>query len=665
MKESKGKNRGDIMAIRREYYSSTIKEFLNTENGVILGQLLINDEFATTDLQQNSWHQEISILKNQLSNFEHGDVSLEFTIPRIGRRIDAVCIINGIIFLLEFKVGDKEHKKSTEDQVMDYALDLKYFHEASKDRYIVPISIPTEAPIHSNVPSFADDKIAGVLLCNKNTISNSIQQVLSHVGDKQLSMMDWINSRYSPTPTIIEAAQALYRNHSVEEISRNDAGAKNLTLTTKAISLIIDSCKRDHKKAICFVTGVPGAGKTLAGLNIANQRHQFEADEHAVFLSGNGALVDVLQAALAKDRANREGITVANAKRETEAFIQIIHKFRDEALTTEMPPAEKIAIFDEAQRAWNESSLADFMKRKKCVADFHQSEPEFLISIMDRHQDWAAIICLVGGGQEIHDGEAGIVDWFLALKDKYCDWEIYLSDRMTDAEYIGDSSINTLLNGRRYLIEPSLHLGVSLRSFRSEKLSLFTKTVLDNNPEQAADVYSELKQSYPIVMTRDFNTAKSWVKNKSRGNERYGLLASSEGKRLRGVGIWVPSKINHVGWFLNGKDNVDSSYYLEVAASEFEVQGLEIDYGILAWDADFRYVSGEFDYFRFRGTCWNHINIEQRQKYLKNAYRVLLTRARQGLIIFIPKGGAEDVSRKPEYYDDTYRYLKSIGVEEM
>lgn len=653
------------MAIQREYYSSSIKDFLETDENLILGQLLINDEFETTDLQKISWKKEITILKQQLASFSRGDICFEYTIPRIGHRIDVVCIIDGIVFLLEFKVGDREYRKSMEDQVMDYALDLKYFHEVSKDRYIIPIGVATEAPIKANILFVMEDKIASVCCCNKNNIGDELNHVLLKRHDRNLIMSEWICSRYAPTPTIIEAAQALYRNHSVDDISRNDAGAQNLTTTTKAINDIIITCKRENKKAICFVTGVPGAGKTLAGLNIANDRHQFEQDEHAVFLSGNGPLVDVLQKALAKDRASRERITIASAKRETKAFIQIIHKFRDEALSTSNPPIEKVAIFDEAQRAWDEASLTDFMKRKKGVANFNQSEPEFLISIMDRHESWATIICLVGGGQEIYSGEAGIQDWFAALKKKYFNWDIYLSSKMTDDEYIGDSSISALLAGRSYHVEESLYLGVSLRSFRSEKLSEFVKYLLDNEPQMASEVYKILAGNYPIVMTRNLDTAKTWVRTRARGNERYGLLASSEAKRLRGIGVWVQSEINHVGWFLNGKDNVDSSYYLEVAASEFKVQGLEIDYGVIAWDADLRYSNEEFDFYRYRGTCWNHINIEQRQKYLKNAYRVLLTRARQGMVIFIPEGSSEDLSRKEEYYNGTYQYLKSIGIQEI
>lgn len=653
--------------MQRAYYSARIREFLVEKPETLLGKLMVSDEFSTTDLQKNAWRKEIDILQDQLRSVENGDIAFEYTIPRMGHRIDVVCIIHGLIFLLEFKVGDSEYRKSTADQVMDYALDLKYFHELSADRYIIPISIPTEAPSVCNEVSFMEDKISNVLKCTKDNIGLTISSVLSSVQDQDLSIADWINSRYAPTPTIIEAAQAMYRNHSVKDISRNDAGAHNLTATTETINQIIDDCKRNHKKAICFVTGVPGAGKTLAGLNIANERHNFDADEHAVFLSGNGPLVDILQAALAKDRSSRTGITIAEAKKETKAFIQIIHRFRDEALTTNNPPAEKVAIFDEAQRAWNEESLTDFMKRKKGVDAFNQSEPEFLIRIMDRHQDWAVIVCLVGGGQEIYNGEAGIIDWFRALQNKFRNWHIYLSDKITDSEYVGNSSIEELLTGCSYSLRPALHLGVSLRSFRSEKLAEFVKLLLDNEPSAAAAVYSELSIHYPIILTRDLDKAKEWIRKKARGTERYGLLASSEGKRLRGIGIWVPSVINHVGWFLNEKDNVDSSYFFEVAASEFKVQGLEIDYSILAWDADLRRSGKGFDYFKFRGTRWNHVNNMQQQKYLKNAYRVLMTRARQGMIIFVPSGTdpEDDPTRDSAFYDDIYKYLRSCGIKEL
>lgn len=651
--------------MKREYYASSIRHFIQAEPDEVLGQLLINDVFETTELQKNAWREEIRILQEQLQVIPDGDIVFEYTIPRIGHRVDVILLIRGVLFLLEFKIGEREYKKSTDDQVMDYALDLKYFHEASRSLFIVPINVSTEASAHERILELMRDGISSVLCCNKQNIAQQLISALKWLPERKVQLSDWLNSRYVPTPTIIEAAQALYRNHSVENISRNDAGAENLSATSQAINDIIERCKKEKKKAICFVTGVPGAGKTLAGLSIANDRHQFDEDEHAVFLSGNGPLVDVLQEALARDKAEREHITKEAAKRETKAFIQMIHRFRDEALASARPPVEKVSIFDEAQRAWNREKLSEFMRQKKGVLGFDQSEPEFLISIMDRHKDWATIICLVGGGQEIYTGEAGIEDWFKALHAGYDQWEIYLSDRMVDQEYLGNSSINDLLGSRSYHAVPALHLGVSLRSFRSEKLSGFVKALLDQDEKQASELLASLKNSYPICLTRNLDTAKRWVKQKARGSERYGLLASSEGKRLRGVGVWVPTGINHVSWFLNGKKHVDSSYYLEVAASEFEVQGLEIDYGLLAWDADLRMEHGKFAHYRYRGTSWQHIHLEQRQKYLKNAYRVLLTRSRQGFIIFLPKGDPEDPSRKPEYYDGTYQYLKRIGLDEI
>ena len=596
---------------------------------------MIEDSFRTEDIQKNAWRAEIQVLKEQLAFFPDGEIAFEFTIPRMGHRVDAVLIIQGIIFLLEFKVGDDTYAKSTKDQVMDYALDLKYFHEASRDRTIVPIIVPTEAADQANTLALMEDGIAQVLCCNRHNIGDVLRQVLSQMHAAPLPMDAWLDARYAPTPTIIEAAQALYRAHSVRDISRSDAGAENLTVTTAAINQIIDECKARHKKAICFITGVPGAGKTLAGLNIANARHQFNEDEHAVFLSGNGPLVAVLQEALARDRAATHNVTKEQARRETKSFIQVIHKFRDEALSSLRPPIEKVAIFDEAQRAW------------------------------DADADWAVIVCLIGGGQEINTGEAGIAEWLHALREQYPDWEIHLSDRMTDSEYVGSSDIQRMLGDRAYRVVSSLHLGVSLRSFRSERLADFVKALLDEDAAAARELYTALHLNYPIVLTRDLGRAKAWVRSKVRGTERPGMLASSKAKRLRSVGIWVNVQRDPVAWFLNDPANADASCFLEVPATEFEVQGLEIDYGLLSWDADLRYCNGGFDYFDCRGARWMHVNKEQGQRYLKNAYRVLLTRARQGLVIFVPEGDMDDETRRLEYYDGTYAYLKSLGLREI
>jgi hypothetical protein len=647
----------------KAYYDNTISGFLGTSDETILGRLMISDEFRTTIEQKNSWRSEIEILKRQLRHVPDGSIIFEYTIPRIGDRIDVTCIINGIIFALEFKVNNTEYLSADEEQVVDYALDLKYFHEESEHRHIVPILIATDAAPFGTTVTIFDDKILDTILCNKDNIAEKINAILRVIPQgESITTNAWINSRYRPTPTIIEAAQALYQRHDVKEISRNDAGAENLEKTNAAINYVIEDCKTNHKKAICFITGVPGAGKTLAGLNIANTRHQFEENDHAVFLSGNGPLVQVLQEALARDDAKRNSISKNKAKTKTKAFIQIVHRFRDAAVSSNEPPLEKVAIFDEAQRAWDMEQLTKFMAQKKGVPDFNKSEPESLIEFMNRHDDWATIVCLVGGGQEINTGEGGIVDWFDALRNHFPDWEIYLSDKMTDSEYVGESSIDALL-GREYHVIPELHLSISMRSFRSEKQSAFVKALLDCNTEDAAALYNELKEKYPIVLTRDLNTAKEWVRTKSRGSERYGMMATSAAERLRTRGIWAANDIKPVKWFLEGKDDVDSSFYLEITATEFAVQGLEIDYGIVAWDGDVRYCDGDFIYKRFTRNMWCNVNKEERRRYMKNAYRVLLTRSRQGMVIYVPEGNVNDVTTAPELYDGTYEYLKSIGIQ--
>ena len=649
----------------KAYYDNTISGFLSTSDETILGRLLISDEFRTTTEQKNSWRSEIEILKRQLRHVPDGSIIFEYTIPRIGDRIDVACIINGIIFALEFKVNNTEYLPADEEQVVDYALDLKYFHEESEHRHIVPMLIATDAAPFGTTITIFDDKILDTILCNKDNIAEKFNAILRVIPQgENISTNAWINSRYRPTPTIIEAAQALYQKHDVKEISRNDAGAENLEKTNAAINYVIEDCKANHKKAICFITGVPGAGKTLAGLNIANTRHQFEENDHAVFLSGNGPLVQVLQEALARDDAKRNSISKNKAKTKTKAFIQIVHRFRDAAVSSNEPPLEKVAIFDEAQRAWDMEQLTKFMAQKKGVPDFNKSEPESLIEFMNRHDDWATIVCLVGGGQEINTGEGGIVDWFDALRNHFPDWEIYLSDKMTDSEYVGDSSIDALL-GRDYHIIPELHLSISMRSFRSEKQSAFVKALLDCNIEEARSLYNELKEKYPIVLTRDLAAAKNWVRTKSRGSERYGMMATSAAERLRTRGIWAANEIKPVKWFLEGKDDVDSSFYLEITATEFAVQGLEIDYGIVAWDGDVRYCDGDFLYKRFTRNMWCNVNKEERRRYMKNAYRVLLTRSRQGMVIYVPEGNENDVTTAPELYDGTYEYLKSIGIEEI
>ena len=651
----------------RYVYKDTFSNFLEENDDAILGKIVNNSDNSAESIQQlNTWKEEIRILDEVLFGLDEGEVAFEYTIPRIGKRVDNILLYKGMIYLLEFKVGEKEYKSYEVDQVVDYALDLKNFHKESYDKRIVPILVSTNAKDMNNQVVFSEDLISTPILCNKDNLKDTLIRISENHNFSDIDGNSWFESDYSPTPTIIEAAQYMYINKSVEEISRNDAGTYNLTETTSIVKNIIDDSKRNNRKSICFITGVPGAGKTLAGLNIANETQNFDEDEHAVFLSGNFPLVRVLQEALARDATKTMNISKSDASRKTKSYIQIIHHFRDDAVNTITPPHEKVVIFDEAQRSWNKEQLTNFMNRKKGVPNFNKSEPEFLIEYMDRHEDWATIICLIGGGQEINTGEAGIEEWFNTLSKRYPDWHIYVSDKIYDNEYTNGKDLNEILSSLNNLnVEEKLHLAVSTRSFRSEKQSDFIKKLLDLDIDGAQKDLEELDDKYPIYITRDLDKAKKWIKLIARGSERYGIVASSGGKRLRKYGIWVDSSVDPAAWFLNQKSDVRSSYILEQCATEFDIQGLELDWTILGWDADLRHNGTEWEYYSFTGSNWNKIGKEERIKYLLNSYRVLLTRARQGLIIYIPIGDPTDETSLPKFYDYTYNYLKDLGIKDI
>jgi hypothetical protein len=656
--------------MKRYLYSDTIERFLITETDIVWGKLTSEDHHHQNILTQRAaWKQEIIMLKESLKGYK-GQIYFEYDIPRMGRCIDVVLIIKNVIFVLEFKVGSSEFILNDVDQVWDYALDLKNFHEKSHKNILAPILIATHAKeLSLNIESTPhNDNLLFPIKTNIELLSSVINNILAFAEGDGEDIVDWANGRYMPTPTIIEAALALYNNHSVADISRSDASARNLTHTRKAVSEIIDKAKAESIKTICFVTGVPGAGKTLVGLDIASKNQDKDNEMSSVFLSGNGPLVDILREALTRDKVKREveagrKMTKGAASTIVKKFIQNVHHLRDDCLRDKNPPFEHVTIFDEAQRAWDQKQTIDFMRRKRDQADFDSSEPEFLISCLNRHKDWAAIICLVGGGQEINTGEAGINEWIESLIRKYQDWHVYVSSHLTDSEYAAGNALQLLQNKDNVFFKDDLHLSVSQRSFRAENLSHLIKNILDQNIPEAQKQYQKLKKKYPLVLTRDFKTAKQWLKSNARGSERYGIVASSQAQRLKPHAINVKAPMDYIHWFLDGKDDVRSSYYLEDVATEFHIQGLELDWSCLTWDADFRYSKDEWKTFSFVGSKWHNIHKLENKQYLKNAYRVLLTRARQGMVIVVPDGDAEDHTRKSEYFDTTYNYLKEIGLE--
>lgn len=653
--------------MKRDYYSDSIAAFLAASPTEILGALATNSGFAIELTERDAWREEIRILKSVLSSVE-GQIYFEYSIPRMGKRIDVVLLIGSVIFVLEFKVGEREFTSFALNQSWDYALDLKNFHETSRDYFIAPLVIATKARAATPIISTTahNDKVLSPIRCNVELLGLVIERVLEFADGAAVDSIQWESGRYSPTPTIIEAAKALYNNHSVTDISRSDAAAINLTVTSEAVLDIILSARENSFKAVCFVTGVPGAGKTLVGLNIATQRREETDELYSVFLSGNGPLVAILREALARDRVRYDKeqgrvTRLGQARSEVKVFIQNVHNFRDECLIDDKPPIEHVALFDEAQRAWTLQQTSNFMARRKGTANFKQSEPEFLISCLDRHPDWAVVVCLVGGGQEINTGEAGITEWIQSLNRSFPDWHIYISSRLTDSEYAAGQVLEQLQSRANVVTKDELHLGVSMRSFRAEHVSLLVKQLLDLDRVGSQKTLASVSDNYPIVITRDLARAKRWLKEQARGSERYGIVASSEAERLKPYAIDVKCTMDPIHWFLDGPEDVRSSYYLEDVATEFHVQGLELDWACVTWDADFRYAPHGWEHRSFCGDRWNNINKAERQTYQKNAYRVLLTRARQGMVIVVPPGDLDDPTRKPEFYDPTFEYLQEVG----
>ena len=683
------------MATTRYYYSSAISEFIGEEETSIVGKLTGSSQHDINKKTSSSWKEEINSLKEALKDYSgRGSIYREYNIPRMGRRVDAIVLIDGIVFILEYKTGRQTFNQSARNQVWDYALDLKNFHADSKDRILVPIVV---VPCALNedcqlTPKSSADKVYEPLFTNTRQLGTAIQNILvldqATVRHSQSDDV-WANSGYEPTPTIIEAAIALYEKHSVADITKSGG---DIEKTSKALNRIIDHCRKEKRKAICFITGVPGAGKTLIGLNIAIEL--FNQGIGAVYLSGNYPLVEVLQEALTRDYIERKRIITSNeekktrpkkgdAKREVKAFIQMIHHYRDQYLegvditandirpkpgyfesNTDKAyiPAEHVAIFDEAQRAWTKEELQRFMREKKNIQNFPYSEPEYLISCMDRQRDWGVVVCLVGNGQSINKGEAGLNEWIASIQRRYKSWDVYISQTILSKEQERDIA-------PQLKHQEELHLEMSMRSFRSESVSIFINQLLDLKVEEARSTLNKLKKdNYPIVLTRSLERAKRWLRSKKRGNERMGLLASSKAERLKAISINVKYSPNFVHWFLEDSQDIRSSDTLEDALTEFEVQGLEIDWACVAWDADLRLSEDKrtWEHFQLRGgDKWQNINKPVNQEYQINAYRVLLTRARQGIVILIPEGDDTDTTRKREWYDRTYNYLKGIGIPEI
>lgn len=682
-------------------YNSKISEFKLQNKDEIYSKIDHSvDNSQRTGMQKMAWDEEIELLQKKIDT-DDGQIIFEYTIPRVGKRLDVVVLLNNIIFVLEFKVG-KDDSKSARKQVLQYAKALRWYHSASHGHLIVPILVTTNG--RSRTPSLkydSKDNMYDVILCNNDNLWNIIDKVLTlHPSvDNVVWNESWAHGKYNPSPSIIEATCYRYINNNVKEIRESEADANQLTTTTQYIINQIRKTKERGKKAIFFVTGVPGAGKTLVGLDLAAETQR---EFHSVFLSGNGPLVDVLTEALVSDSKRFKSLNDGFDDLSPDSMIQLIHRYRKNTINKvndivngeliinsndiDAAEVEHVVIFDEAQRAWNKEKLTSPGRSgNKTILqhpDFPYSEPAFLLWSLNLRKDWMAVVCLVGGGQEINTGEAGILEWIKAIHTHFNDWDVYISPNLSGPEYAGKELEKELKKIQFKTESPDLHLSTARRSLRAESVSDFVKALLDGEKEKASRLYEDFKERFPIKLTRNIDVAKEWLRkykkeSKEKGySGKIGMLMSSKAFRLRSFGFEIKKvgEYKNVGrWFLHEEEDTESSDFLEVALSEFFVQGLELDFTGVVWDADFRDVDGDdWEYYSgFNGYNWtgqkktakNDMNLDSNQQYQKNAYRVLLTRARRGMVIVVPEGDPADATRPSTNYDSTYNYLKSIGLD--
>lgn len=651
----------------KAYYCNSIPAFINDNSSSIIGQL-VRHSFEVNKEQSDAWENQICELQHRLDACGmEGDIIFEYDIVRLGKRIDVILLIRHMVFSLEFKNGKSVFTAQDAQQAEDYAIDIKNFHKESEDLYVCPILIATAAPAYQKEQSLDcyPDKQIHLQRENIETLIPKVAKLTGLYGDdEEIDFDTWFNSAYHPTPTIIAAAVEAYTTHDISEIANSEAGQDDIDLCEGKINEIVEYAQTNGKKCVCFVTGVPGAGKTLVGLDTVAKNLKKGKNSLSVYLSGNGPLVDVLREALkrsvkAKNELNRETTAAINA------LIQSSYAFKKDNASHHHPTAENIMIFDEAQRVWNEEK----MKRKHDDPVMAVSEPYLLYSIMDRHQDWAVMICLVGLGQDIYDGEVGINEWFKCGIKDYTEWELFYSPDIFGQVEDKNIDRNMIEQCERCHKVRELHLKTSIRSFRADKQCQFVDNLLDNNPIITQRIYEQISEKYPVYITRDYDKAKRWVKAQVRGSQRCGVLACSSAQRLKPEGIYVQTEIDVKNWFLAPSDDLRSSNMLEIVASEFKVQGLEIDWALVCWDADLRRnkAGDDWDYYSFRGTKWNKRNKEEQKRYLVNSYRVLLTRARQGMVIFVPNGVDPEIdpTRNSEYYNSIYNYLLECGIKEL
>ena len=707
-----------------EYFnvSFRIEDFCCLSKDNLIGKLSNRHSLHHSSLSSNqneAWSKEYDDL-HQILQGKSGRILFEYSIPGLPKTIDVILLIKSIIFVIEYKVNSTSYNEQDKRQTNGYALRLKFFHSRSNDNWIVPILVATDAPdTPIELKRSEEDMVYEAITCNSAKLMNVLSTVIAEIGseDNQEWENQWEIGVFKSSPTIIDAARNVWRSNNVAGFTKGEADEETrLKAKDYIVNTVVEETRHrnnGHGKSLCFVTGVPGAGKTLVGLNISVALQNVGAS----MLSGNGPLVAVLTAALKRD-LNKYKKQLKNATNEisVESIIRDAYGYKKEIFEKRLDyhvgegtvtlkdnaelSSQHVLIFDEAQRAWNKAKMirpGQSGKKYWQEEQFPFSEPGLLLWDMNQC-DWGVFVCLVGGGQEIHNGEAGICEWLRTLEEnpELMDWHIYMSDEFNGDVYNSkDGSAKTIEeyrtlfeNENRLTISKELHLTACQRSNRTEKVSDFVEELLNCNADNCRRIYNDyIKGKYQIYLTRDIEKAKAklrerkaetlnkgYVDGKNDEEVRMGMLMSSKAARMRPLGYEIKKESQYKdkvpSWFLDSDETVASSDFLEIALNEFFVQGLEVDLAAVLWDADLRYnkQNNDWDFYDFNDRYWSAVNKneqELKRSYMKNAYRVLLTRARIGMVVVVPEGSKTDKTRSPEFYNCTYNYLKSIGLEEL
>lgn len=637
------------------WWSGTLAEFYAAEEAGIIERLAlraIETHIVNHEQQIRAWRRQFEILRSALHDLpSHWRLLFEYPLLRLGRRLDLVIVAECAIFVVEFKVGSKVFDAAASRQVEDYALDLQDFHSGSKTATIIPVLVASEADAPEPCwPCIWHGVTKPVFLVSAKSLGSFLQEAISRIPHRSVKIDAWEHAPYRPVPTIIEAATMLYRKHGVADIAAARADVGNLTRTTRVIMQAVADAESAGGYVIVFVTGIPGAGKTLCGLNAV-----FGAETGAAFLTGNLPLVHVLREALARDASAGATTSMRQARQKTESAVQGLTGFIRDNVTRREPPHEHVVVFDEAQRAWD----ADYGARKFQLND---SEAALFLDIMRKHEDFAAVIALVGNGQEINTGEAGLGEWGRALANRP-EWTVRAAPGVLTAIEPRQRLFVSPPEG--IIVDPALHLDVPVRSIRSAAGAPWVDAVLRGNAREAKQL---ARDRVPFLVTRSLPAMRAELRARARGERRAGLVCSTGARRLVADGIWpdFPHLDSDAiaNWFLNRWPDVRASDALEIPATQFACQGLELDLVGLCWGGDLIW-NGEWRVRKFAGTKWQNPASQDAKDFRLNTYRVLLTRARYETIIWVPSGDANDTTREPELFDRIAEFLISCGASQL